>query len=80
MLAASSSNAVLVELGRSASKRAAKAADERVDVGALALGARGWAESHRKWHARPTLFMNKNIFMNMSMNINFSRLFIFRIL
>ena len=27
-----------------------------------------------------TLFMNKNIFMNMSMNINFSRLFIFRIL
>ena len=36
MLAASSSNAVLVELGRSASKRAAKAADERVDMGALA--------------------------------------------
>ena len=36
MPAASSWNAVLVELGRSASKRAAQAADERVDMGAVA--------------------------------------------
>ena len=36
MPAASSSKAVLVELGRSASKRAAQAADERVDMGAVA--------------------------------------------
>ena len=73
---------------RACSSRCVASAGPRARAGAT--GRAGCVPPRRRQHVtdmaldhsppRPALFMNKNIFMNMSMNINFFRLFIFRIL